>query len=146
MADFDLTATPAVVAQEQDLSSRQRELSWRVSFADIAAGAGMATTETADIGVIPAGFVLTNTTAVLRTAEGGAGTIDVGTATDPDGLIDGADMNGTANLAAALAGTEAISAGYYFHTDTTVMLTSGATTLDAAVVDIMLSGYMVDTE
>lgn len=93
---------------------------------------------------LPAGFVFLACHAYLMTAEGGAGTIDIGVSGDVDGFLDGGDVNGTTNTLIASGGASAtIAAGKLYATATDVQVTANAA-LDAAVVKIVFTGYMVD--
>lgn len=53
-----------------------------------------ATTDDAVVMTLPAGVIVTNAVVEVVTANG-AGTVDVGTAADVDGLVDGADASTT---------------------------------------------------
>lgn len=146
MATFDYTTSPEDVRQAQDLGLSQTVLRWRVDFSTAGDATGLAQTETAKIGVIPAGFVLHSFGAISRTAEGAATTADFGDTTDPDGLGDGLDMNTTAGTQIALAGTEAYGVGKYFGSDTDLIVTgAGATTIDGAVIDVWMTGHIAPT-
>jgi hypothetical protein len=145
MATFDFTAQmDKGIARPQH--SRRVEIPITVDFAKLGDGTGLAAGETAKIGVIPAGFQHERTDPVLRTAEGEAATVDVGSEADPDGLLDGGNMNGTPNASMALAGNEAL-AGKYFHvnTDLVCMCPAATNTLNVGKLDLVLVGYMRDT-
>jgi len=149
---FALMAAPTFdatdqVAQGRQQTSRRVELHYHIDFNTIGDGTGLVAAETAGFGTLPAGYVHERLDAVLRTAEGGAATLDVGTEADPDGFLDGGDVNGTPNAKIALAGTEALGAGTYFHANTPVRLgpPAAAATLDDAIADLTFVGYLIDT-
>ena len=132
-----------VIPQNKQQSSRRVEWTVRYSFASYSLAASGQNT----IFTLPKGYMHERLVAVLRTAEGGAGNFDVGITGDLDGFLDGGDANGTANARIALAGTESLTPGTYFHTDTPVIINiaSAQPTLDAAVVDLVFAGFMIDT-
>ena len=133
----------SVIPQNKSQSSRRVEWTVRYSFADHSLAAAGANT----ICTLPKGYVHERLDAVLRTAEGAAGNFDLGITGDLDGFVDGGNANGTANAKIALAGTESLTPGTYFHTDTPVIINiaSAQPTLDAAVLDLTFVGYMTDT-
>lgn len=135
------------VNQGRQQLTRRVELHYRLDFNTLGDGTGLAATEDAEFAVLPAGYVHERLDPVLRTAEGVAATLDIGTEADPDGFGDGLNVNGTPNARVALAGTEAFAPGTYFHTNTPVRATcpTAAATLDDAILDLTFVGYMVDT-
>jgi hypothetical protein len=132
-----------VIPQNKQQSSRRVEWTVRYSFASYS----LAATEANTIFTLPKGYVHERCDPVLRTAEGAAGNFDLGITGDLDGFVDGGNANGTANAKVALAGTESLTPGTYFHTDTPVIINiaSAQPTLDAAVLDLTFVGYMTDT-
>lgn len=145
MADFDFTPEMPSGGNVRPQTSRMVEIPITVDFATMGDGTGVAASETAKIGTIPAGFQHIGTYPVLRTAEGEAATVDIGSAADPDGLLDGGNMNGTPNADIALAGTEALD-GTYFHTATDIVCgpPAAAATLNVGKLDLVLVGFMRD--
>jgi hypothetical protein len=146
MATFDFTANMRNgVGRSQ--TSRRVEFHITVDFAKMGDGTGLAAGETAKIGTLPAGYVHGRLDAILRKAEGEAATVDVGTEADPDGFLDGGNMNGAINARVAPAGTEAFGAGTYHHgnTDIVVMTPALAATLDVGKIDLTFVGYLRDT-
>jgi hypothetical protein len=143
-ATFDATNQ---IPQGHQQHSRRVEYHYRVDFNTHGDGTGLAATESMAIGMLPAGYVHERLDPVLRTAEGTAATLDVGTEADVDCFGDGLNMNGTANARIALAGTEAATPGTYHHTATEirVLTPSGAATLDDAIVDLTFVGYLRPT-
>lgn len=143
-ATFDITNQ---VNQGRNQSARRVELHYRLDFNTLGDGTGLAAGEDAEFGSLPAGYVHERLDAILRTAEGVAATVDIGTAADPDCFMDGGNANGNANAKIALAGTEAAGAGTYHHANTPVraMCPAAAATLDDAIIDVTFVGYMVDT-
>lgn len=133
----------SVIPQNKSQSSRRVEWTVRYSFASYSLAASAQNT----IFTLPKGYVHERLDPVLRTAEGAAGNFDVGIAGDLDGFLDGGNANGSANAKIALAGTESLTPGTYFHVDTPVIVNIAAAqaTLDAAVVDLTFVGYMTDT-
>src|SRR3990172_4444002 len=110
------------VAEGRSQNSRRVELHYSIDTNTIGDGTGLVAAETVEFAVLPAGYVHERLDVILRTAEGAAATVDIGTEADPDGFMDGGNVNGTANAKVALAGTEALSAGTYHHTNTPVRL------------------------
>ncbi|MEJ1355743.1 MAG: hypothetical protein RPU39_13780 [Candidatus Sedimenticola sp. (ex Thyasira tokunagai)] len=145
MTTFNETA---VVNQNRPQTPRRVEWPIEIDFSKLNDGVGLAADESATVGKIPAGFVFERLDPVLRTPEGEAATLNVGTDTDTDGLGLNLNVNGAANSTVALAGTEAIKAGRYFHADTelAVAVPTGANTLNVAKVRLTLVGYMSETE
>lgn len=110
----------------------------RVNFALKALTAG----QTGKIGVLPAGFVLTERWAFVRTPQGAVGTFNIGTSADSDGILVGCN----ANLAAGsnAGGTVgAFAAGTLFTTDTELWIEFASGALSVAAVDIALRGFML---
>jgi len=145
MADFDIKET---VGRNRKQTDRRVEWEYEVDFSSMGDGTGLAATETAELCVLPKGYVHERLDVVLRTAEGEAATLDVGDAADVDGFMDGGNLNGSANAQVALAGTEAYAAGKYFHADTPVNLLcpAAANTINVAKARFTFVGYMSDTE
>lgn len=146
MAAATFNAIKQVNGLSQPQATRRRELVYLVDFDTLGDGTGLAAAEDAAIGILPAGYVHERCDVILRTAEGTAATLDIGTEANDDGFLDGGNMNGTPDARVALAGTEAFSAGTYFAADTElrVKTPSGAATLDDAIVEIRMVGYMAD--
>lgn len=109
-----------------------------VDFAEYTAGSG----DTVKLFDLPAGFVRTDCDAILLTAEGGAGTVDIGITGSIDTFLDGGDVNGTPNVILA-KGTNGTAAHTLFASATTVILTANAA-LDAAKILVVVTGYMTD--
>ena len=141
---FDITEQ---VAQGRQQGSRRVELHYHIDANTLGDGTGLVAAETAGFASLPAGYVHERLDAVLRTAEGVAATLDVGTEADPDCFMDGGDVNGTPNAKIALAGTEAATPGTYYHANTPIRLgpPAAAATLDDCILDLTFVGYMVDT-
>ena len=137
----------AQIPQGRQQGTRRVELHYHIDFNTIGDGTGLVAGEDAEIGDLPAGFVHERLDSILRTAEGTAATVDVGTEADPDCFLDGGNANGTPNAKIALAGTEAATPGTYYHTTTPirVMCPAAAATLDDAILDLTFVGYMVNT-
>lgn len=110
-----------------------------VDFADHNSGVG----ESTDFVNTPAKCVVTRCDTLLLTAEGGVATLDIGDESNPDGLLDGGNANGTPGLLIAKAGTEADAGGRYFATATPLRIVTVAA-CDAAKVAITVSGYTLD--
>lgn len=143
-ATFDVTNQ---VEQGRSQTTRRVELHYHLDFSTLGDGTGLAAGEDAEFADLPAGYVHERLDAVLRTAEGEAATIDIGTEADADCFMDGGNVNGTPNAKIALAGTEAAGAGTYYHTTTPVrvMCPAAANTVNVAVVDVTFIGYMRET-
>lgn len=144
MTDFDVKD---LVGKNRQQTARRVEWTKRLDFSELPDGTGLAAEETMAFMTLPAGYVHERCDPVLRTAEGEAATLDIGTEADPDGFVDGGNVNGNANEAVALAGTEALKAGTYFHTDTDVIIgpPAAAATVNVAVLDVTFVGYMIET-
>ena len=93
---------------------------------------------------IPAGFVLEQRDVFLLTAEGGAGTIDIGYSGGADYVLDGGNVNGTPDARIA-DGTNAtnLAEGKLFAADTDLYITANAA-LDAAKFTVVFRGYLID--
>lgn len=146
MAAATFNAISQVKGLAQPQQTRRRELVYLIDFNTIGDGTGLAAGEDAAIGILPAGYTHERCDPILRTPEGTTATLDIGTEANDDGFLDGGNMNGSANARVALAGTEAYVAGTHFATDTElrVKTPSGAATLDDAVIEVRMVGYMVD--
>jgi hypothetical protein len=120
-------------------ASRAIELTKIVDFAEHNAGNG----DTLKIFDIPAGFVREEQDVILLTAEGGAGTIDIGIEGATDSILDGGDVNGTVNTIIAKGTNAATVARTLFKSATTVSIIANAA-LDAAKILIVMRGYMTD--
>lgn len=145
MATFDITKQ---VQQGRPQSNRRVELHYHLDFSPagkLTDGTGLATTESATLGVIPAGFVYERSDTILRTAEGAAATLNIGTTASPTAFLNAGNVNGTPN--ALITQGAGMTAGTYFHTNTNMEVANpSAVLLDGAVVDFTLVGYMVDTQ
>lgn len=152
-----------VIGRTRAQSSRRVEWTKRFSFADRNLAAG----QSAAFFTLPKGYVHERVDVVLRTAEGAAGTFDVGIDGSLQLFATGLDANGTPNAkitrvsvadADATYGAEEAAlinalkadlnaASYYCHSDTVaaISVAAGQPTLDAAVVDVTFVGYMTDT-
>lgn len=138
MATFDIIDT---VGKNRPMTTRRVEIPKEVDFAE----QNLAATETAAFMTTPKGFVLESCDAFLLTAEGEAATVDIGTEANPDGLLDGGNVNGTPGAAIAKAGTEAIVAGTYLSaTDLVIGPPAAAATLNVGKVLVVLTGYVID--
>lgn len=162
----------AQINQGRQQSNRRVELHYRCDFNVIgaAAGAGLAQNLDIVIGDLPLGYVHERLDAVLRTAEGAAATLDVGTEALPTLFANALNMNGTINakiqpetvaaadatdLATVLTLANEIkadlnrilaAAATYRHSTAEIRVRNpGATTLDDAIVDLTFVGYMRDT-
>ncbi len=160
------------VAQGRQQSPRRVELHYRLDFNTIGDGTGLAQNEDLAFADLPDGYVHERLDAVLRTAEGAATTLDVGTEATPTLFANALNMNGTPNAkiqleTIATADGDAtygqpeadllneikadvnrllVAGATYHHTKTEVRVRNpGATTIDDAIVDLTFVGYMVDT-
>jgi hypothetical protein len=104
----------------------------------------LAQADTCTFFTIPKGFVLLDRAFILITAEGGTCTVDVGISGSTDGMLDGGNLNGTANTAIAAGTNGAGLIGKVFTSDTDVVLTANNAVAAAKVV-VMLYGYMMPT-
>ena len=141
---FDITEQ---VAQTRKQSSRRVEFTYHIDANTLGDLTGLAASETAGFASLPAGYVHERLDVVLRTAEGAAATVDIGTEADPDCFMDGGSVNGTPDAHVALAGTEAAVPGTYYDVSTPVRLgpPAAAATLDDCIFDVTFVGYMMDT-
>ena len=144
MPTFDITKQ---VNQGRKQSTRRVELNFHFDFTatgGLTDGTGLANGESAIFGVIPAGFVYEASDAILRTAEGEAATLNIGYTGAATAFLNAGSVNGTAN--ASIARGTVLTPGTYFHTNTNMEIACpGANTINVAVVDFTLIGYMVDT-
>ncbi len=169
MATFDITSQ---VPQGRQQNPRRVELHYRLDFNTLGDGTGLAQNETALFAYAPPGYVHERLDAILRTAEGAAVTLDVGTAASPTLFANALGLNGTPNAKiqletittadgdATYGQPEAdlmneikadvnrlLAAGAtYFHTKTGLEVRNpGATLIDDAIVDLTFVGYIVNT-
>lgn len=141
-AAFDIQAS---VGKNRAQSDRRVEIKKTVDFSVVNGNTGLDAAEDVAFMTTPTGFVFERCDGILKTAEGAAGNIDIGTEADPDGMLDGGDVNGTINESIAPAGTEAIVSGTYMsETEVRITIAAAQPTVDAAVVDITLVGYITD--
>lgn len=135
------------VDQGRAQTSGRVEINFKVDFAKIGDGTGLAATEDAEIGVLPAGYVHERLDAVLRKAEGEVATMDVGVEADDNGFGVTMNVNGTINAEIA-PGAAAFGAGKYFHVNTPVRVKcpAAANTLNVAQVELTWIGYLRTTE
>ena len=144
MADPTFNVEPEV-GRGKDQTSRRIEISKRLEFAKLGDGTGLAAEESMRFLTPPDGFVVERLDARLVTAEGEAATLDFGIEADPDGLLDGGNVNGTPGASIAPAGTEAIVPGTYLgNTPIRVTNPAAGATVNVAVVDVTLVGYTVE--
>jgi hypothetical protein len=125
------------VGKNRPQSSRRVEIPTLIDTAAINIASG----DSALFVKTPKGFVHEGTDVLLLTAEGGTATIDIGDTTDPDGLLDGGNLNGALGLVAR-AGTEAYVAGKPLSEKELYVLANNA--LDAAKFLVILRGYIND--
>lgn len=162
----------AQISQGRQQNTRRVELHYRVDFNTHGDGTGLAQNEDLAFADLPPGYVHERLDAVLRTAEGAATTLDVGTEASPTLFANALNMNGTPNAKiqpetvttadadATYGQPEAdlineikadvnrlLAAGAtYFHTKTEVRVRNpGATLIDDAIVDLTFVGYLIDT-
>lgn len=122
--------------------TRRVELCKRIDFSR----QPLAANQDAAFLTLPAGFVLDRVDPILWVAEGEVATMHIGTEAVANALAVSVDLNGTVNARAAI-GAPASGPGTYFHTNTEVRVTCPAAgnTLNVAVVDIIISGYLIET-
>jgi hypothetical protein len=126
----------------QNVAQSDRGVTWEKTVDFSAYNA--ANTDVIQVMDLRAGFVFERCDVFLLTAEGGAGTIDIGISGDIDGFLDAGDVNGTPNERMASGGASAtIASGTLYTTATTLQITCNAA-LDAAVIKIVMRGYMTD--
>lgn len=136
MATIDLRR---VLGKNPPQADRAQDLRKIVDFAAYPAASG----DVVQVLDIPAGWVFERADVFLLTAEGGAGTVDIGIVGDADGFLDDGNVNGTAGAKIALGVGATIAAGTRYAVATTVSITLNAA-LDAAKILIVLRGYMTD--
>lgn len=142
LATFDIQKS---VGKNRSQTTRRIEILKAIDFALISGGAGLAAGQSAAFMTTPKNFVYEDCHPVLKTPEGEVASLDIGTELDPDGLVDGGNMNGVANTAIAKAGTEAIKAGAVLsETELRVTTPALAATLNVGKVDVVLVGYIAD--
>lgn len=160
----------AQVPQGRQQTTRRVELHYRLDFNTIGDGTGLAQNEDLAFADLPPGYVHERLDAVLRTAEGAATTLDVGTEANPTLFANALDMNGTPNAkiqletvtsanGSDLATTQALANeikadlnrllaadATYHHAKTEVRVRNpGATVIDDAILDLTFVGYVIDT-
>jgi hypothetical protein len=121
--------------------TRRVEFFKRIEFARRPQAAG----EDSAFLTLPAGFVLDRVDPILRVAEGEVATMHIGIDGTPSALAVSVNMNGTINARAAI-GAPSMGPGQYFHTDTEIRVQTPAATntLNVAVIDIVISGYLIE--
>lgn len=140
-ATFDIKSS---IGKNRPQTPRNVEIPFRLDCADHFA-AGIDAGESAALLTTPKGFVYLGLDCHLIVAEGAAGTIDIGTEADSDGMLDGGNANGTAGALIAKAGTESQAVGSYLsETEIRATIAGGQPTLDAAVIYGILRGYVID--
>lgn len=134
------------VNQGRSQATRRVELHYQINFATLGDGTGLDATQDAEFAVLPDGYVHERLDAVLRTAEGEAATVHVGTEADADLFGVSLNVNGTPNAQVGI-GAPAAGAGYYVHAATPVRVTcpAAANTVNAAKLDLTFVGYMRET-
>jgi hypothetical protein len=134
------------VPQGRPQSNRRVEIHYRFDFTatgGLTDGTGLANGESAIFASIPAGFVYERADSILRTAEGEAATLNIGYTGAATAFLNAGSVNGTPN--ALITQGAGLTAGTYFHTNTDLEIACpGANTINVAVVDFTLIGYMVD--
>ncbi len=142
VAAFDIQAS---VGKNRAQSSRRIEIKKTIDFTTINAGAGLAATQDVAFMTTPKNFVFEDAHAVLKTAEGEASTLDIGTEAAVNGLLDGGDMNGTVNATIAKAGTESIAAGTIMsETELRLLCPAAAATINVGKIDVIIVGFISD--
>ena len=168
-ATFDITKQ---VSQQRKQSTRRVEFPYHLDFNTLGDGTGLAQNEDAVFASLPAGYVHERLDAILRTAEGAATTLDVGSEATPTLFANALNMNGTPNAKIQLEAITTADAdatfgqpeadlvneikndtnrlraaeATYLHASTPVRVRNpGATTIDDAILDLTFVGYMVDT-
>lgn len=140
MATYDIQKS---VGKNRNQSAKGDVIKTRVDFSKINNGAGAAAADVIVFRKTPKNFVLESAVAVLRTAKGSAGTIDIGTAAAPNGLLNDGNTNGTVNATIAKAGTEAgLPAGTMLSETNLQILCNAAHAL--GVVDVYVKGFIAD--
>lgn len=127
------------LGKNMPMAVRSHDLVKIVDFAEQNAAAA----DVLQIFDIPKGWVFERGDVFLLTAEGAAGTIDIGISGDTDGFLDDGNVNGTVGAKIALGVGATIAAGTRYTADTTVQIIANAA-LDAAKIKIVLRGYMTD--
>lgn len=140
-ADFDIKADVGINRAQ---TSRRVEIVKEIDFSTINGGAGLAATEQAAFMDTPAGFVYEGHSAILKTAEGEAATLNIGTEAKPQGFVAAGDVNG--NVGETIAkGANTINPGTYLpSTEIRVGTPAAANTVDVAVVKVTLYGHIID--
>lgn len=141
-ATFDIRDKTSPPGDTRQQTTRRVEYVKRIRFADTP----LAATQDAALLTLPAGFILERIDPILRVAEGQTATMHLGVEADDDALAVSVNLNGTPNARAAI-GSPAMVAGQYFHTATEIRVKcpAAANTLDVAVVDVIIVGYLIKT-
>lgn len=141
VATFNIRSKVFPPGKAVQQTSRRVEYCKRIDFSKQALAAG----EDAAFITVPAGFVLDRVDPILRVAEGETATMHIGSEANDDAYAVSVNMNGTPNARATI-GSPSDGPGTYFHTDTEIRVKTpgGANTLNVAVVDIVISGYLIE--
>lgn len=132
---------PFTLGDRHEQSGKHFTKQVRFKAADIAEGVGVGAGESVEFLTIKGGSLVQGVVSVLRVAEGGTLTVDIGDETDPDGWLDGGNANGTADAKIALAGTEAyVAAAPKFYASDTGLRITCVNAADAAEIDILVHG------
>jgi hypothetical protein len=115
------------VNQGRQQNTRRVELHYKIDFNTIGDGTGLAQNEDIAFADLPPGYVHERLDAVLRTAEGAATTLDVGTEAAPTLFANALNMNGTQNAKiqpeSADAANAATQTGAYVQADVQTIAT-----------------------
>lgn len=140
-ATLDFTQMIGVVTpngSQRNQSPNAAVFVWRLDFSKKA----LVTPQTAKIGTLPKGFIYTGCEPILRTAQGGTSTLNIGTSADPDGFRAGSNLNaGTDVHAGGSAG--AITVGTFFASATEVWVEFASGTISVAVLDVVVRGILL---
>lgn len=129
------------VGKNRQQTTRQTEIRKRIDSSRRV----VAATESAEFMVTPVGFVFTRCDVILKKAEGETATIHIGTEADDDCMQVSGNVNGAVGATIAKAGTEALKAGTLLsNTGVRVSVPAAANTVNVAIVDVTLVGYVVD--
>lgn len=141
-ATFNIRSKVFPPGKARNQTTRRVEFHKRIDFSKQA----LAASEDAAFLDIPAGFIYERIDVILRVAEGETATLNIGVEGTIQAFVAACNVNTTLNTRLAI-GSPGYAAGQYFHTDTEMRVNTpaAANTINVAVIDVYLVGYMTET-
>ena len=126
----------------EDLKTRQIKIENELDFS----ATNVASADVVEALKIPADCLITDVHVIVKTAEGGTLTFDVGDGADPNGFDDAVDGNATAgSVTSSIKGTDAYGIGRAYTANDTIDLTMD-NAADAASIVVVASGMNLNTD